>query len=83
MTSVSELYDVLVAGLESLLWESPFGPEDFFGEGRQPAPTRFQPGTPEKVAELEMRYYRRELLFSKLDADREADEPCFLSEEAA
>jgi hypothetical protein len=77
------LYEVLIEGLYGLLRESPFGPEDFFGSGRQPMPTIHPPGSPEKVAELETRYFRRESLFSKLDADREADEPCYLSEEAA
>lgn len=68
-----DLYDALVSGLESLLWESPFGPEDFFGEGRRPMPTRFRPGSPEKVAELERRYFRRESLFSPLDADHDTN----------
>lgn len=68
--TVSELYEALVSGLESLLWESPFGPEDFFGEPRRPMPTLYPPGSPEKVAELERRYYRRESLFNPLDADR-------------
>lgn len=69
----TDLYAALAEGLYSLLRESPFGPEDFFGEGRRPTPTRFRPGSQEKVAELERRYYRRESLFNPLDADHDTN----------
>lgn len=65
-----DLYEALAEGLYGLLRESPFGPEDFFGEPRRPMPTLYPPGSPEKVAELERRYFRRESLFNPLDAER-------------